>query len=317
LARASTTCGTADLASAIYSGWLLWLACADAPLYAVGRFGAWGGLYVRPAQLLTLLLIVLAVVYPEIARSCALDAHQTRTVTAVLDGETLALDDGSEVRLTGSLAPKQPTGRDGFWPDAQKAQGALELLVLGRTIDLKVAGRTRDRYGRLLAHAFVLDGGQQVWVQGAMVSAGHAQAYALPENAACIAELLALERIAREAKLGLWASAAYAVRDALRPGDIAKLAGSFAIVEGKVIRAAQVGATLYLNFGSDWRRDFTVAVPKRLFKKAAPVAYEGLEVRVRGWVQRRNGPLIEVSTLEDIELRDGAATERASRPNGP
>jgi hypothetical protein len=29
---------------------------------------------------------------------------------------------------------------------------------------------------------------------------------------------------------------------------------------------------------------------------------EGRDVRVRGWIERRNGPLIELSSLDEIEL---------------
>src|SRR5688500_18451436 len=38
--------------------------------------------------------------------ACELEAGPRRTVARVVDGETLALDDGSEVRLVGALAPR-------------------------------------------------------------------------------------------------------------------------------------------------------------------------------------------------------------------
>ena len=251
-------------------------------------------------RLILVLLSIMAVFGQQFARACALEAGEKRTVTDVIDGETLALDDGSQLRLVGALAPEAPYGREAHWPQTRAAQRALELLVLSRTIELRLAGR--DRYGRYLAQAFVLDGGEEVWVQGAMISAGHARAYALPGSESCLADLLVRERVARDARLGLWSTPAYTVRDALRPQDISRLAGSFAVVEGKVIRAAAVGPTIYLNFGADWRRDFTVAIPKRLLKGSTPEIYEGRDIRVRGWVQRRNGPLIAVSTLEEIEF---------------
>jgi micrococcal nuclease len=42
----------------------------------------------------------------------------------------------------------------------------------------------------------------------------------------------------------------------------------------------------------------------RLFEEAGvdPLAFEGREIRVRGWIQKWNGPLIEATHPEQIEL---------------
>ena len=63
----------------------------------------------------------------------------------------------------------------------------------------------------------------------------------------------------------------------------------------------------YLNFGEDWRSDFTIALDartRRLFEAEAIdlKAYEGRRLRVRGWLKSRNGPMIEVTHPEQIEL---------------
>jgi hypothetical protein len=72
---------------------------------------------------------------------------------------------------------------------------------------------------------------------------------------------------------------------------------------------ARAQGRLYLNFGPDWRTDFTLAVPreaKALFKRSAldPAALAGRMIRVRGWIRVQNGPLIEAATPEQIELLD-------------
>jgi len=81
----------------------------------------------------------------------------------------------------------------------------------------------------------------------------------------------------------------------------------FQLVEGQIVAPAKAKGDVYLNFGEDWRTDFTVLIPRkalRLFKEAAldPLAWTGRRIRVRGWVFSRNGPMIEATHPEQIEL---------------
>ncbi len=81
----------------------------------------------------------------------------------------------------------------------------------------------------------------------------------------------------------------------------------FTIVEGRVLAVARTGRRTYLNFGADYRTDFTVAVAARdrgMFDDAGIdlAAYEGHIIRVRGWVDSLNGAMIEATHPEQIEL---------------
>jgi hypothetical protein len=64
----------------------------------------------------------------------------------------------------------------------------------------------------------------------------------------------------------------------------------------------------YINFGADWRKDFTVSIRRRDlrdFRKAwgeRLKKLEGKAVRVRGWLRLRNGPMIEATHAEQIEV---------------
>jgi endonuclease YncB( thermonuclease family) len=51
-------------------------------------------------------------------------------VVEVIDGDTVVLDDGKEVRLVGIQAPKLPLNRPNFkeWPLAPEAKDELEKL---------------------------------------------------------------------------------------------------------------------------------------------------------------------------------------------
>jgi len=222
---------------------------------------------------------------------------------SVIDGDTLRLEDGREVRLVGIQAPKLPLGRPDFptWPLADDAKAALERLTEGQTLKLFAGGATTDRHGRTLAQLERSDG---LWIQAAMVQAGLARIYSFPDNRALVAELLTYEREARAARRGIWADPFYRVRD---PTELGRAADSFQLVEGRVATAAKPQSRLYLNFGTDWKTDFTVAIDAtalRLFKAAGldPMTWEGRRLRVRGWIKSFNGPLIDVTHPEQIEV---------------
>lgn len=245
-----------------------------------------------------------------IAADCALSpSPASSTVVRIIDGETLALDDGSSVRLIGALAPRRFESPDdpAVWPPEQEARTALEQLVLGKPVELAVAGRQTDRYGRLLAHAFVQHDGGRVWVQEHMVRNGHARAYALRDSTSCIESLLAAEGDARGAGLGLWAHPAYRIRSAEQIRELLRDRSSYQIIEGRIVEAADVRGQMYLNFGKDWRTDFTASARPRERKAIEGggldlKSLQGRRVRIRGWIDRRSGPAIELHHISQIEV---------------
>lgn len=233
------------------------------------------------------------------------DGGRARAVE-VIDGDTLVLSDGHEVRLVGIQAPKLPLGRRGFvaWPLADEAKAALERLTLGKNLRLGFGGRRRDRHGRTLAHLIREDDG--TWIQGAMLEAGLARVYTFEDNRSVAGLLLEREEAARAAKRGIWSDPFYAI---LEPEDTPRHIGDFVLVEGRVEAAATVRGRAYLNFGSDWRDDFTVTVAprdRRTFFPPGwdPEAYESRRIRVRGWLESYNGPSIDATHPEQIEVLD-------------
>ena len=83
--------------------------------------------------------------------------------------------------------------------------------------------------------------------------------------------------------------------------------GRFTVVEGKVLSVRQAGATTYLNFGRNWTRDFAVTISRRMMPavEAAGLIAKSLEnkkIRVRGVVEARGGPRIEVLRVGQIEV---------------
>jgi endonuclease YncB( thermonuclease family) len=227
-------------------------------------------------------------------------------VVEIVDGDTAVLEGGLVIRLVGVQAPKLALGRHfEDWPLAAEAREALAALVLDAEVTLYYGGRRRDRHERALAH---LVRGDRLWVQRAMLERGMARLYSFADNRALIAEMLAAERAARAAGRGIWGDSFYRVR---APEYLAGDVGSFQLVEGTIVAAARVRGRLYLNFGADWRDDFTVTVApgeRRAFERAWAAAglpevsaLAGRRVRVRGWIDEYNGPSIEASHPEQIE----------------
>lgn len=228
------------------------------------------------------------------AAPCVLTPVGSATVAAVRDGGTLMLDDGRELRLAGiEIAP----GR----------HESLRALTEGRTLRLERLGAEADRYGRLVAFAALPDAGPSL--QQTLLEQGLARFSARIGNKACAEGLLAIESGARRAKRGLWADPNFAPLSSENLAGLEAARGHFALVEGRVLSVRESGATIYLNFGRRWTRDFTVTVLKREQRTFAGGGLdlkqlEGRRVRVRGWVERRGGPIIEAAVPEQIERID-------------
>jgi endonuclease YncB( thermonuclease family) len=226
--------------------------------------------------------------------SCKLTEMETVTVANVRDGRTLSLTDGRELRLAAIEA-----GDD--------SRDALQSIVGGRDVLLRRLGPERDRYGRLVALAYVAD--SQKSVQQTMLERGQARVSARIGDKGCADMLLRAERSARASRRGLWANPNFAP---LRPENTTRITaarGQFALVEGKVLSVRESGATIYLNFGRRWTRDFAVTIPKRHRREFAtagidPKQLEGRWIRVRGWIDQHSSPTIEAAAPEQIELAE-------------
>ncbi len=258
-------------------------------------------------RLTALLLILLNGMTGAALPAKALDIEDQARVVEIVDGDTLVLSNGAEVRLVGTQAPKIALGRKGFhdWPLGEAAKALLSELALKQNVGLAFGGRRVDRHGRTLAQLYRADG---LWLQGEMVGRGFARVYGFADNRALLKELLLRERAARAARLGIWADPFYAIRaPAELERDLRDLVDSFQLVEGRVRAAQVVGGRAYLNFGTDRHSDLTAVLQAdavALFRAEGiePEAFAGRLVRIRGWVESYDGPMIEITYPEQIEV---------------
>jgi len=254
----------------------------------------------RRAKIALGAIALVAAAAPAIAAGCAYEPQGEGRVAAVIDARSFRLEDGREVVLAG-IEPAAPDKA------ADNRAPALAAILTGREVELRGEDDTPDRYGR--QPAFVLLAGSETLVQGELLARGEALVSATVADKDCSASLTAAEATARQARRGIWAGSA-AIKNTESSGDILAGIGRFTVVEGKVLSVRQAGATTYLNFGRNWTRDFAVTISRRMlpaFEAAglAPKSLENRRIRVRGWVEARGGPRIEVLRVGQIELLGG------------
>lgn len=228
--------------------------------------------------------------------ACVSATLGTFDIGAMVDARTFRLQDGREVLLAGIEVPA-----------ATSTRAMLGKLLAGGKIVLKQAEPGSDRYGRLLAQAFVPQDGAERWVQGDLLAAGQAQVGTRPGDAACARALLAAEAPARRGKLGLWANSSYGIKASDDLAGLLARRDRFTVAEGKVLSVRESGGTIYMNFGRDWSRNLTVTILRRnrpAFESAGMdlKKLEGARIRVRGWVEQRSGPRIEAARPQQIEI---------------
>ncbi len=246
------------------------------------------------------------------AQSKPMTAGESGVVESIVDGDTLFLESGLKVRLSALQAPKLSLGREHVqdWPLSTNSKNTLSELALGKSVMLYYGGLQRDRHDRALAQVFLMDGNgeQGMWLQEEMIRRGMGRVYTWPDTWQDSDRLYAAEREAREAERGIWGHGFYQVRGP-EPNALSQDMDSFQIVEGIITSSARVRDKVFLNFGSDYRTDFTIFVDKqgqRRFKKIGldPRSLEGARVRVRGWLELENGPMIILDHPERLEVLD-------------
>jgi endonuclease YncB( thermonuclease family) len=256
------------------------------------------------ARRATILLcgIVLVTTMPRHADAagCIFQQQGEGRVVAMLDARTFRLSDNREIRLDGI----EPVAIERAKADRAST---LSKILTDRDVTLSGENATLDRYGR--QHAFVFLRSSGALVQSLLLAEGEAFVSTTVTDKDCASILTSAETEARRQKKGVWAEPS-AIKNAESPGDILAGIGRFAVIEGKVLSVRQAGATTYLNFGRNWTQDFAATISRRIlpaFEAAGIVlkSFENRRVRIRGWVENRGGPRIEVLRVEQIEVVGG------------
>jgi endonuclease YncB( thermonuclease family) len=220
-------------------------------------------------------------------------------VQRVVDGDTLRLSDGRNVRMIGLNTPelgKQGRSDEPFAVAARKRLEALVAASDGR-VGLVPGKESKDHYGRTLAHVYGADGAN---LEAQMLAEGLGFQVAVAPNVDLVACQQAAERNARQAGLGVWRQS-----PVLKAEQIST--SGFAVLSGRVSKVQR-------NRGGVWieLQDSVVlrVAPNLLarFDVNLLESLKGKQIEARGWVldRSRRGGLKEGQARWMLPLSDPA-----------
>lgn len=235
-----------------------------------------------------------------------LKSQSSKTVQTIVNATTLTMGDNSIIRLDGILIPDQYTPNNQDSPIHTQALTLIEEHFAGKSVrayyDRALREPPKDRSRHLLAQ--LVNDKDNIWAQKLLLETGLAVYWPSETTASIASYLRAYENVARTGKIGLWANEQYTPRT---PENVKANSFQMQIVEGKPTRIATVRDMIYVNFGQNWREDFTVNIPQNLRKAFAkhgekPISWQGKLLRIRGFVEDYNGPMIKIDSPEQIEI---------------
>jgi micrococcal nuclease len=135
-------------------------------------------------------------------------------VKRAIDGDTLQLESGERLRLIGIDTPEVHDSEKLYKDSRRSGEDVAKIKELGRRawdftrsltegkrLSLEFDVERHDKYGRLLAYAYLKDG---TFVNARIVEEGYASLMTFPPNVKYAGLLSKLYRQAREQRRGLW-----------------------------------------------------------------------------------------------------------------
>lgn len=258
-------------------------------------------LLTRGALALALALLACADARADPCRQGGAQSVQAVSVNARLE---VMLADGRLVRLAG-LEATYPAGADPARIEAARAD--LSDWTLGAPLELIGLQAGADRWGRSGGRLFLADAAGLPSLAQALVEAGHSRVDPAGETRPCIAALYGAEARARAARRGIWIDPAFAVLEAAAPETFGARVGEVVLVQAVVASFGASRGRTYLNLGAGGRGAPYVSLSRaqvQAFEQAgqSPAALVGRTIRVRGLLDMRPGPRIQISGPDSVEV---------------
>jgi endonuclease YncB( thermonuclease family) len=264
--------------------------------------------------------IGLGVAFAILLTACGERAEQAPAAPVLVRGAgevasahafTIPAEDGTETRviLAGVATPRPDAAPEAAALARAHLEGLLSEAGTGLSIVPAAQGDSLDRYGRVQARAVFARGSDELDVGGEMIADGWAVVWPRDGFDLPLEDFMAREADAREQARGAWGLGAFAIRDP-DPDRLAQHLDSAQIIEGRVTSTGEArNGRVFLNFGADWRTDFTISASRATRNRfeAAGVRLETLDgavVRVRGWLQEENGPMIILTHPAQLDILD-------------
>lgn len=173
--------------------------------------------------------------------ACPLAPVAAEVVQArVIDGDTLALEDGRRVRFSAINTPEVAYKNKPGQAFGNEAKNALQDMLAEGGAKILPGANQQDKYGRGLFHVFDEQGKS---IEERLILQGLAFHVAIPPNITMVECLAAAEQVARAAKQGVWASPYWQPLQAT-----ADLRGGFALVEGRIEKVTKSRRATYIDF---------------------------------------------------------------------
>lgn len=226
---------------------------------------------------------------------------------------TVPGEDGTETRiiLAGVVTPRPEAAPEAAVLARTHLDGLLSEAGAGLSIIPAADGDSLDRYGRVQARVVFTRGVDQLDLGADLIAQGWGLVWPRDGLDLPLEDFLAHEAQARAEARGAWGLGVFAIRDS-DPDRLAQHLDSAQIIEGRVTSTGEArNGRVFLNFGADWRTDFTISASRAARNRfeAAGVqleTLEGAQVRVRGWLQDENGPMIILTHPAQLEILDAS-----------
>lgn len=253
---------------------------------------------------------------PVLRRSCIYvpETNKTLTVTKIIDGDTIVIENGDHVRLLG-IDADEPNH-----PCYYEAKNRLESLILGKMVVLEKNQTDKDQYGRLLRYVFLNN--RNINLQ--LIEEGLAICRFYDPDTKYKSECVVLEQQSKNNKTGCkWQEAQEATKpsipkferlipektglEVVQAESAKDYYGEQKIIEGKTFTKRYSNPALFINFckpypnhcftsiiwNSDWYK----------FPENAASLYHAKTVRVKGFIQEYRGkPEIILKDPSQIEI---------------
>lgn len=228
------------------------------------------------------------------------------TVSHVIDGDTIELSSGEDVRYIGIDTPevREKTGAGWVYkprPFGEEAKEFNRKLVEGKRVRLEFDVQKKDKYKRILAYVYT----GEKFINVEMVRQGFAMIYTYPPNLKYLELFLEAQKEARDNKRGLWQGLE---ENKISASDAKKSIGTIRMVEARVTDTYLTEKMLILKF----KDNFKVVIYKNNIPPASkdiirsPNKYfKGKMVRVYGLIKEYKGhPEIVMHDISQLEVVD-------------
>ncbi len=148
----------------------------------------------RPTRIIFFLILIVLFLYGFS------NAQDVVRVKRVVDGDTLLLTNQERVRLIGVDTPETKHPQKPVHYFGKEASLFTRRMVEGKRVRLEYDWQKRDKYGRLLAYVYLIDG---TFLNAEIIKQGYGFAYTkYPFK--YLEEFRRYEKEARENRRGLW-----------------------------------------------------------------------------------------------------------------